>query len=105
MKAHHQHPASLENQLRSALLAGDANLSQAILSEYVEALRASWESLSERERSSSPIPRQARELLTWARELTLVRRALTSEQLARVERAIRYHPGSAAPASAIEYRG
>lgn len=51
-----------------------------------------WESLPEPERAASPVPKQARELLSWARDVTIVQRALTIEQLSILEKACRYQP-------------
>jgi hypothetical protein len=99
------HKISLE--LRSALLGGDQVLANRLVVEYADAVRKLWESLSETERSASSIPREAGELLTWAKEMTVVRRAMAAAQLTVVQKASRY---SAAPAPArfspaVQFRG
>jgi hypothetical protein len=82
----------LSQQFRSAVLAGDHFGAEQLALQYIEALREMWESLPERERAVSLVPKQARELLAWARDVTTVQRALTQEQLAILEKACRYQP-------------
>ena len=96
----------LSHQFRSAVLAGDHFGAEQFALQYVEALREMWESLPERERAVSLVPKQAQELLAWARDLTIVQRALAKEQLAILEKACRYQPSvSLEPRShAIEVR-
>jgi len=99
------HKVSLE--LRSALLGGDQVLANRLVMEYSDAVRQLWESLPESERAASSIPTDARELLTWAKEMTVVRRAMAAAQLTVVQKASRY---SAAPAPArfspaVQFRG
>jgi hypothetical protein len=84
----------LSHEFRSAVLAGDHRGAEQIALQYVEALREVWESLPEGERAASLIPKQARELLAWARDVTVVQRALTHEQLAILEKACRYQPSA-----------
>ena len=86
------------------MLAGDHARAGQLVQEYSEALQALWLALPEGDRASSDIPRQACELLAWAREMTLVQRALTSQHLAIVETASRYKAAAAAQgqSSAIE---
>jgi len=93
--------------LRSALLGGDHVLANRLVSEYTDALREFWESLPESERAGSSIPQQARELLTWARDMTLVRRAIDAAQLAVVQKASRYNAARSAetPRPAVQFRG
>ena len=84
---------NLSQQFRSAVLAGDHFGAEQLVLQYVEALRETWESLPESARADSLIPKQARELLGWARDVTTVQRALTQEQLTILEKACRYQPG------------
>jgi hypothetical protein len=96
------HKISVE--LRSALLGGDNVLADRLVNEYAQAARDVWESLPEAERTTSTLPQQARELLTWAREMTVVRRALTGAQLAVVQKAAQYSPANR-PTHGIQFRG
>jgi hypothetical protein len=80
----------ISRDLRSALLGGDQLRANQLVSEYAGALREFWNSLPQSDRAASSIPRQAAELLTWARDMTVVRRAMTAEQLAVVQKASRY---------------
>jgi hypothetical protein len=82
----------LSQQFRSAVLAGDHPGAERLALQYVEALREMWESLPEAERASSLVPKRALELLAWARDVSIVQRALTHEQLAILEKACRYQP-------------
>ncbi len=97
---------NLSQQFRAAVLAGDHFGAEQLALQYVEALRELWESLSERERAASLVPKQARELLGWARDVTTVQRALTQEQLAILEKAGRYQTavGQESRSAAIEVR-
>jgi hypothetical protein len=99
------HKISLE--LRSALLGGDQARANRLVAEYADAVRTLWESLSESERSPSPIPREARELLTWAHEMTVVRRAMAAAQLTVVQKASRYNAARSATrfSPAVQFRG
>lgn len=80
----------LSRDLRSAVLGGDHVLATRLVSEYAGALCELWESLPETERPASSVPQQARELLTWAHEMTVVQRAMAAEQLAIIRKAGRY---------------
>jgi hypothetical protein len=80
----------IARELRSALLGGDQIRAELLVSEYAAGVRELWEALPESDRAASPIPRQAAELLAWARDMTVVRRAMAAEQLAVVQKASRY---------------
>jgi len=101
-----EQPDKLAHELRSAVLAGDHACASRLVPEYALALKTFWESLPESQRADSSVPSQACELLAWAREMTLVQRALTAEHLAVVEKASRYRatPGAESCPSAIEVR-
>ena len=55
--------------------------------EYAEALGWHWTTLSANERAASPLPKQSRELLNWARKMTLMQQAITAAHLSAVEKA------------------
>jgi hypothetical protein len=95
-------PAALHKiarELRSALLGGDQVRAELLVSEYAAAVRQLWESLPQSDRAASSIPRQAAELLTWARDMTIVRRAMAAQQLAVVQKASRYRAAGLAGSS------
>lgn len=98
---------SISRELRFALLGGDHVLANRLVPEYADALRELWESMPESERAVSSIPSQAKELLTWARDMTVVRRAMDAEQLAVVQKASRYSAARSAgsPRPAVQFRG
>ena len=98
---------SISRDLRSALLGGDHVLANRLVPEYTDALRELWESMPESERAASSIPEQARELLTWARDMTVVRRAIDAAQLAVVQKASRYSAARSTetPRPAVQFRG
>jgi hypothetical protein len=102
-------PASLDKlslEFRSAVLAADYSRAGRLAPEYAGALKETWMSLSESERARSILPRQARELFTWARAVTGVQRVLAAGQLAILEKATRYQPAglSTRPSSSIDVR-
>jgi hypothetical protein len=96
------HKISVE--LRSALSGGDHVLADRLVNEYTQAAREAWDSLSETERASSALPQQASELLTWAREMTVVRRAMAGLQLAVVQKAAHYTSVNR-PTQSVLFRG
>ena len=92
-------PQALDNiaqQFRAAVLASDHALADGLASEYAQSASEFWESMSDTERERSTLPAQARELLTWARGMTIVQRAMLAEQLAILEKASRYRQALAA---------
>jgi len=97
----------ISRELRSALLGADQARAELLVSEYAAAVREFLETLPESDRATSPVPRQAAELLTWARDMTLVRRAMAAEQLAVVQKASRYNVARFAPTRppGVQFRG
>jgi hypothetical protein len=91
-------------ELRTALLGGDHVLADRLVNEYAQAAREIWESLPDAERATSALPQQARELLAWAQEMTVVRRAMAGAQLAVVEKAARYRVANR-PTRGVQFRG
>ena len=80
----------IARELRGAVLAADHVLAQRLVSEYTKALAEFWQALPEAERTASTLATQANELLTWARGMTIVQRAILGEQLAVLEKSMRY---------------
>ena len=80
-------------ELRAAVIAVDHNAAERAASRYIEALQKFWESMPEQERAVSPVPTTARELLDWAREMTLIQRNLAADQFNVLQKASRYHSG------------
>lgn len=80
----------IARELRGAVLAGDHVLAGRLASEYTKALTEHWQSLPEAERATSTLAGHASELLTWARGMTIVQRAILGEQLAVLEKSLRY---------------
>jgi hypothetical protein len=76
--------------LREAILAADHSSAERLVTEYRAALMEAWQDLSISARADSQLPQKANELLTWARGMTIVQRALLAEQLAALDKAIRY---------------
>jgi hypothetical protein len=98
---------NISRELRSALLGGDHVLANRLVSEYTDALRELWERMPESDRAASSIPQQTRELLTWAHDMTVVRRAIDAAQLAVVEKAGRYNAArcGVSPRPGVQFRG
>ena len=65
---------------------------------YVEAVQDRWQSLSEQERAGSQIPARTRELLGWARQMTLLQRNLARDQHGVIQKASHYHGAVSRPA-------
>jgi len=97
----------LSRDLRSAILDGELVRAGSLASEYSAALRAHWEALQENERVASPIPRQARELITWAKEMAVIQRTMAAAQLNIVLKARRYNAARSveAPRPSLQLRG
>ncbi len=90
--------------LRSALLGGDHVLANRLVNDYAEMAREVWEALPESERATSTLPQNTRELLTWAHEMTVVRRAMAGAQLDIVQKASRYGTTDR-PIQSVQLRG
>jgi hypothetical protein len=86
---------NLAHQLRAAVLAGDHAKATRVSAEYVEALRRHWMTLAPAERAASQLPKLSLELLAWAREMTIVQRAMAGEQLRIAAQASRYQTARA----------
>jgi hypothetical protein len=80
----------IAREFRSAVLAADHVWAERLASEYREALAEAWQNLPASVRAASPLPAQANEMLTWARGMTIVQRAMLAEQLAVLDKSIRY---------------
>jgi hypothetical protein len=80
----------IAHNLRAAVLAGDHAKARGVSAEYVEALRRHWMRLAPSERAGSELPKLSLELLAWAREMTIVQRAMAGEQLRIAAEAGRY---------------
>ena len=91
-------------ELRAAVIAADHAAAERAACRYVEALQKLWESLPAQERAVSKVPDTARELLGWAREMTLIQRNLAADQLAALQKASRYH-GVANCLGALQLKG
>jgi hypothetical protein len=75
--------------LRAAVLAGNHEKAERAVAQYAESVKKYWMVLPPAERAVSPLPRQSIELLTWAREMTLMQQAMAAEHLSMAERASR----------------
>ncbi len=80
----------LIEEFRLAVHAADHIRAGRLAGEYADTVRRLWEAMPEEERAHSPLPRTSRELLTWARGMTIVQRAIAGEQLAVVQKLTRY---------------
>jgi hypothetical protein len=78
---------NLARELRSAVLASNHEKATRLTMEYAEALGRHWTTLAANERGASPLPKRSRELLNWAREMTLMQQAMAAAHLSNVEKA------------------
>lgn len=76
----------LANELRSAVLAADHAAADRAARAYAEAVARFWTALTPADRAGSTLPGVARELLGWARGMTIVQRAIAGDQLAGLQR-------------------
>ena len=91
-------------ELRAAVLAVDHARAEGAVHRYVEAVRQSWATLPDEERSVSSIPARACELLAWARQMTLIQRNLARDQHRVVQKASRYH-GALGRQASLQVKG
>jgi hypothetical protein len=80
----------LARQLRAAVLGSDHAQATRLAAEYTQAVCREWERMPAAERATSGIPRQSRELLTWARDVTIMQHAMAGQHLDALEIAHRY---------------
>jgi hypothetical protein len=85
----------LAHELRSAVLAGKHVEAERFTEAYVDALRAHWSGLDREDRAASPLPKLALELLEWAREMTILQRALAGEHVRALDKILRYRTARA----------
>jgi hypothetical protein len=85
----------LAHQLRAAVLASDHGKAARLTEAYVEALREHWLALNREERTASGVPKVALELLGWAREMTILQRALAGEHVRALDKILRYRAARA----------
>ena len=81
---------ALARELRAAVLGSDHLQASHLAEQYAEAVARHWTLLSASERATSGLPKQATELLTWAREVTIMQHAMASNHLSALEMAHRY---------------
>jgi hypothetical protein len=80
----------LARELRAAVLGADHEQAGRLVEQYSAALSGQWALMSPAERASSGLPTQARELLTWARDVTIMQHAMAATHLSAIEKAHRY---------------
>ena len=93
----------LARQFRAAILAGDHISAMTLAEAYGNALEPYWTNLNDADRANSQVPSTARELLTWAREATLIQRSMVGNQLTVLDKAIRYQDQTGS--HAVQLRG
>ena len=83
-------PDEVSRDLRAAVLGADHEQAARLAEEYTRAVQTQWEQMSDAERSASRLPKQAQELLTWARDVAAMHHAMAAQHLAALETAHRY---------------
>jgi hypothetical protein len=89
--------AELAADLRAAIIAGDSSRAQQIASSYAEALRTLWDSLPAEQRTVSGLPEEARNLLLWAQQATMIQRNLAADHLDILHRMSGYRQSTTSP--------
>jgi hypothetical protein len=80
----------LARELRAAVLGSDHVQAARLAEQYTAALSGQWALMSPAERASSGIPKQSRELLTWARDVAIMQHAMAAVHLLAIKKAHRY---------------
>jgi hypothetical protein len=80
----------LARELRASVLGSEHHQAARLAEQYTAAVSRQWALISEAERASSGLPKQARELLTWARDVTIMQHAMAATHLLALEKANRY---------------
>jgi hypothetical protein len=80
----------LARELRASVLGSEHHQAARLAEQYTAAVSRQWALISEAERASSGLPKQARELLTWARDVTIMQHAMAAMHLLALEKANRY---------------
>ena len=83
-------PNHLARELRGAVLGNDHVQAARLAEQYTAAVSRQWELMSPGERASSSLPKQSRELLTWARDVAIMQHAMAAMHLSAIEKAHRY---------------
>ncbi len=85
-----QQLADLARELRAAVLGNEHERAGRLAGQYTQEVARQWLLLSKAERVSSPLPKQSRELLTWARDVAIMHQAMAGQHLAAIGMASRY---------------
>jgi hypothetical protein len=80
----------LASELRAAVLGNEHDRAGRLAEQYTQEVARQWTLMSEAERVSSPLPKQSRELLTWARDVAIMHHAMAAQHLAAIGMANRY---------------
>jgi hypothetical protein len=80
----------LARELRAAVLGSDHNQAARLAEQYTQELTRQWALMSKAERDASGLPKQSRELLTWARDVAIMQHAMAATHLAAIDKANRY---------------
>jgi hypothetical protein len=80
----------IARDLRAAVLGSDHQQASSLANRYAQAVAQQWTLMPPAERAASGLPKQATELLTWAREMAIMQRAMAEQQAAAIEMATRY---------------
>jgi hypothetical protein len=80
----------LASELRAAVLGSDHDQAARLADQYTAAVSRQWMLMSPADRASSGLPKQSRELLTWARDVAIMQHAMAATHLSAIETAHRY---------------
>jgi hypothetical protein len=82
--------SELASQFRAAVLGGEHNQAAHLAEQYTQEISRQWALMSPAERASSGLPKQSSELLTWARDVTVMQHAIAATHLSAIDKANRY---------------
>jgi hypothetical protein len=91
------------DEFRAAIRAGNYNAADRLLIELRRQVEASWPTVGAQERQS--MAAQVLELLTWARQSTLVKRSHVQRQLSQITRHRAYVSANARETRHLELEG
>jgi hypothetical protein len=83
-------PNNLARELRAAVLGADHEQAARLAEQYTAAVSRQWALMSPAERASSGLPKQSREMLTWARDVASMQYGMASMHLLAIQKAHRY---------------
>ncbi|HTC32567.1 MAG TPA: hypothetical protein VK724_04300 [Bryobacteraceae bacterium] len=81
---------ALARELRAAVLGNEHERAARLATQYTQEVARQWTLMPAAERAASSLPKQSRELLTWARDVAIMHHAMAGQHLEAIGMANRY---------------